>query len=153
MRLGVALAPFQEAVKHLRTMPGVKDIEARVIVAEVGVDMTRFATAWHMDLLGGLVSGAARECRQTALHAAAKGSPVAQDYVSAGGLGGGVDQGQLTSAPSPCASKLAVVPRRLSWLWPPPCSRPRPISSSAQPYQDLGGHVLTAGTRRRRLSD
>jgi transposase len=57
MRLGVALAPFQEAVEHLRTMPGVSDTVARVIVAEVGVDMTRFATAGHLISWAGLCPG------------------------------------------------------------------------------------------------
>jgi transposase len=56
-RLGVALAPFQEAVDHLRTMPGVSDTVARVIVAEVGVDMTRFATAGHLISWAGLCPG------------------------------------------------------------------------------------------------
>ena len=57
MRLGVALAPFQEAVEHLRTMPGVSDTVARVIVAEGGVDMTRFATAGHLLSWAGLCPG------------------------------------------------------------------------------------------------
>ena len=57
LRLGVALAPFQEAVEHLRTMPGVSDTVARVIVAEVGVDMTRFATAGHLISWAGLCPG------------------------------------------------------------------------------------------------
>ncbi len=56
-RLGVAVAPCQEAVEHLRTMPGVSDTVARVIVAEVGVDMTRFATAGHLISWAGLCPG------------------------------------------------------------------------------------------------
>ena len=36
------LRPFREAAKRLTTMPGVSETVARVIIAEVGVDMTRF---------------------------------------------------------------------------------------------------------------
>jgi transposase len=56
-RLGAALAPFQEAVEHLLTMPGVSHTVARGIVAEVGVDMTRFATAGHLLSWAGLCPG------------------------------------------------------------------------------------------------
>ena len=56
-RVGAALAPFQEAVEHLLTMPGVSHTVARVIVAEVGVDMTRFATAGHLISWAGLCPG------------------------------------------------------------------------------------------------
>lgn len=41
-RLGSMLRPFREAVKRLMTIPGVSDVTAHVIVAEVGLDMTRF---------------------------------------------------------------------------------------------------------------
>ena len=36
------LRPFREAADRLATMPGVSETVARVIIAEVGVDMTRF---------------------------------------------------------------------------------------------------------------
>lgn len=74
-RLGEALGPFQEAVEHLRTMPGVSDTVARVIVAEVGVDMTRFATAGHLISWAGLCPGlheSAGKRRSTRLR---KGAP------------------------------------------------------------------------------
>src|SRR6266705_3924563 len=41
-RLGDALAPFRAAADRLITMPGVSETVARVLVAEIGVDMTRF---------------------------------------------------------------------------------------------------------------
>jgi transposase len=53
-RLGHALAPFQAAVQRLITMPGVSHTVARVIVAEVGLDMTRFPTAGHLVSWAGL---------------------------------------------------------------------------------------------------
>jgi transposase len=47
-RLGEALAPFRAALDRLITMPGVSETVARVLVAEIGFDMTRFATAGHL---------------------------------------------------------------------------------------------------------
>ena len=53
-RLGDALAPFQDAVDRLLTIPAVGQTTARVIVAEIGVDMTRFPTAGHLVSWAGL---------------------------------------------------------------------------------------------------
>jgi transposase len=53
-RLDGALAPFRAAVQRLITMPGVSETVARVIVAEVGLDMARFPTAGHLVSWAGL---------------------------------------------------------------------------------------------------
>lgn len=53
-RLGEALAPFQTAVTRLITMPGISTTVARVILAEIGLDMTRFPTAGHLLSWSGL---------------------------------------------------------------------------------------------------
>jgi transposase len=53
-RLGEALAPFQAAVDRLMTIPAIGRTVARVIVAEIGVDMTRFPTAGHLVSWAGL---------------------------------------------------------------------------------------------------
>jgi len=52
--LGKALAPVQERARLLTTMPGVSDIVAEVIVAEIGVDMSRFPTPAHLVSWAGL---------------------------------------------------------------------------------------------------
>src|SRR5438094_1760782 len=44
-RLGDALAPFRAALDRLLTMPGVRETVARVIVAKLGLDTTRFPSA------------------------------------------------------------------------------------------------------------
>ena len=36
------LDPFRQAVRLLRTIPGISDLTAQVIVSEIGVDMGRF---------------------------------------------------------------------------------------------------------------
>lgn len=46
--VGLGLAPFRESADHLSTMPGLSAVSASVIVAEIGVDMSRFATPAHL---------------------------------------------------------------------------------------------------------
>jgi transposase len=48
------LGPFREAVRLLRTVPGVGDLAAQAIVAEIGIDMGRFPTAAHLVSWAGL---------------------------------------------------------------------------------------------------
>ena len=48
------LRPFREAAERLTTMPGVSETVARVIIAEVGVDMTRFPDPGHLVSWAGL---------------------------------------------------------------------------------------------------
>ncbi|HSW33946.1 MAG TPA: IS110 family transposase [Steroidobacteraceae bacterium] len=48
------MAPFRAAVAHLLTMPGVSVTVARVLVAEIGIDMSRFPTAGHLVSWAGL---------------------------------------------------------------------------------------------------
>ena len=48
------LDPFRDAVRLLRSMPGVSDLSARAIVAEIGTDMGRFPTAGHLVSWAGL---------------------------------------------------------------------------------------------------
>lgn len=46
--VGKNLAPIQHSARLLTTMPGISDITAHVVVAEIGVDMTRFPTDAHL---------------------------------------------------------------------------------------------------------
>ena len=47
-RIGDALGPFRAAVSLLTTMPGLSDTTARVLIAEIGTDMTRFPSVGHL---------------------------------------------------------------------------------------------------------
>jgi transposase len=47
-RVGETLTPFHARAQLLTTMPGVSATVARVIVSEIGVDMSRFPTAGHL---------------------------------------------------------------------------------------------------------
>jgi transposase len=52
--VGKSMAPISYAADLLKTMPGVSDIVAHVIVAEIGADMTRFPSAGHLVSWAGL---------------------------------------------------------------------------------------------------
>jgi transposase len=53
-QLTEALAPFRAAVDLLKTIPGISDTVAAVIVAEIGPDVTAFATAGQLVSWAGL---------------------------------------------------------------------------------------------------
>lgn len=49
-----AMTPFRAAVSLLTTMPGLSDTAARVVIAEIGDDMSRFPTPGHLVSWAGL---------------------------------------------------------------------------------------------------
>jgi transposase len=52
--VGKALEPIPPRAQLLTTMPGISDIAAHVVVAEIGVDMSRFPTPGHLVSWAGL---------------------------------------------------------------------------------------------------
>lgn len=69
------LAPFRDAVTILTSMPGIGQLGARVIIAEIGTDMSRFKTAGHLISWAGLCpknDESAGKRRSTAMR---KGAP------------------------------------------------------------------------------
>lgn len=48
------LEPFRPQVELLSTIPGVSDVAAQIIIAEIGLDMSRFPTARHLVSWAGL---------------------------------------------------------------------------------------------------
>ena len=64
------MEPIHQRARLLTTMPGISDVSAEVIVAEIGIDMTRFATPGHLISWAGLCprnDGSAGERRSTRL--------------------------------------------------------------------------------------
>ena len=51
------LVPFAEPLTHLDTVPGIDKRTAEVVLAEVGVDMTRFPSARHLASWAGICPG------------------------------------------------------------------------------------------------
>jgi len=56
-RVAVAAAPYAAAVARLQTIPGVDRAGAETIVAEIGVDMSRFPSAGHLASWAGICPG------------------------------------------------------------------------------------------------
>jgi transposase len=52
-----ACAPFEQAVAHLDTIPGVARATAELIVSEIGTDMSRFPSAGHLAAWAGVAPG------------------------------------------------------------------------------------------------
>ena len=51
------MVPFRAARELLTTIPGIQQRSAEIILAEIGVDMTRFATPAHLASWAGLCPG------------------------------------------------------------------------------------------------
>jgi len=51
------MAPFEDEIRRLDTIPGVAQRTAEVIIAEIGVDMGRFPTARHLASWAGMCPG------------------------------------------------------------------------------------------------
>src|SRR3954452_2775954 len=54
-RIEAALAPFRDTVERLTQGPGLSTTAAAVVMAEIGLDMSRFPTAGHLLSWAGLV--------------------------------------------------------------------------------------------------
>jgi transposase len=53
-RVGKTLTPIQESARLLTSLPGVSELTAQVMVAEIGVDMARFPSSAHLISWAGL---------------------------------------------------------------------------------------------------
>lgn len=69
------LRPFTEAVEHLDTIPGVGRRIAEIILAEIGVDMSRFPSAAHLASWAGLAPGNNESAGKRKSGKTRKGSP------------------------------------------------------------------------------
>ncbi len=146
------LDPFRQAVELLRSIPGVSDLTAQVIVSEIGTDMSRFPTAGHLVSWAGLCprnDESAGKRRSSRLRHGAPGtaSPclppadrfaMAQDDAGAVRLGRHTQEGQLPASPVPAAATPARTQeghlRRRSL----PPHRRLPHVARRHPLYDLG---------------
>jgi len=46
--VGAGLEPFRQAARLVSTMPGMSEVASEGVIAEIGIDMTRFATPAHL---------------------------------------------------------------------------------------------------------
>jgi transposase len=69
------LQPYDEAVRLLQTIPGIQASAAATIVAEIGVDMTRFPSAKHLASWAGGCPGNKQSGGKRMAETTTKGSP------------------------------------------------------------------------------
>ena len=86
---------FRDLTALLDAIPGIASLAATSILAEIGTDMSRFASDGHLVSWAGLVSGPERKRGQTQIVAAAQGCPLAQDAACPMRLGRHQEEGQL----------------------------------------------------------
>jgi transposase len=119
--VGKVLASVHESARLLSTMPGISDLTAHVIVAEIGVDMTRFASDAHL-------RSWARYCPRSdesagKRHPRAQGRPLAKTtLVSAAWAAVRVKESYLQAQSTACAHGAA--PKKPSSRSPLRCSPP-----------------------------
>jgi transposase len=117
--VGKTLAPIEECARLLTTMPGVSELTAHVLVAEIGVDMARFPTAGHVLSWATMCprnDESAGKRRSTRTRKGAK-PPWSRPP-------GPPSASVATCRPSSCASKLVAAPKKPFWRSPPRCSTP-----------------------------
>lgn len=69
------LRPFAEATSRLMTIPGIGERTAQTVIAEVGVDMSRFPSAGHLASWAGLCPGHHESAGKRTSGRTRKGSP------------------------------------------------------------------------------
>jgi transposase len=74
-RIEAALAPFRDTVERLRQGPGLSTTAAEVLIAEIGLDMSRLPTAGHLLSWAGLVPGLDESAGKRRSTRATKGAP------------------------------------------------------------------------------
>jgi transposase len=73
--LARCLAPFEQAVALAQTLPGVAETAAAAIIAEVGIDMSRFPSARHLASWAGVCPGNKQSGGKRLSGATTKGNP------------------------------------------------------------------------------
>ena len=73
---GKRIKPHQDLVRRLCTIPGVKEITAWTLIAELGTDMSQFPTAAHVASWAGCVRAIARARANDNLAIRAKGTAI-----------------------------------------------------------------------------
>ena len=62
-------AQFQEEIERLDTIPGIATTAATAIIAEIGIDMSKFPTAEHFCSWAGLSPGSNESAGKKKVHA------------------------------------------------------------------------------------
>jgi len=131
-RIEAVLAPFRDAAERLMSLPGISDVAAQVILAEIGTDMSSFPTVRPSAVVGRADAAARRECGQAPFDAAEKARRGLNPCSCSAPLR---RHGPRTpiSRPSSCASKHDADQKRLPSRSPHRSSPPSTICCATVP--------------------
>ena len=143
------LRPFREAADRLATMPGVSETVARVIIAEIGVDMAQFPTAGHLVSWAGLcprLDESAGKRRSTRIRYANPWlkTTLVQAAWAATRRNGSYLQSQFRRLRGRCGPKKAIVAVAASML-----TAVYFMLRDEHDYHDLGGRYLANRDKKR----
>ena len=129
--------PFDKAIESLMTVPGVSRRTAEIVLAEIGTDMARFASARRLASWAGLCPGNHESAGRSKGGATRKGSPwlraaLARSAMAAGRTRThlGAQYRRLAARRGLMRAKIAVAHSLLVII--------RAILISGQPFRDLG---------------
>lgn len=141
------LRPFRERVEQLVTIPGVSDTVAQVLIAEIGVDMTRFPTAGHLVSWAGLCPRMDESAGKRRSNRVRKGAPWLKTTLVMAGWGASCARdtylrAQFQRLKTRRGAKKAVVAVAASIL-----TAAYYILRDHVPYQDLGADYFDRRNR------
>jgi transposase len=97
VRIATVIEPYRCAVELLVTIPGIERRTAEVVIAEIGVDMTRFPTSRHLASWAGLCPGNNESAGKRKHGRTTKGSPWLRTALVEAALAATRPSGQLRS--------------------------------------------------------
>jgi transposase len=148
---GKLLAPIQERAALLTTMPGVSNVVAQVIVAEIGVDMSRFPSAANLVSWAALCprnDESAGKRRSTRVRKS--GTWLKPPWSPPPGPPS--TKRTATSKPNSSGSNRGAAPRRPSSPLPHPCSLPATTCSATLPATETSALPTSIAATARRPS-
>lgn len=148
--IAAALESFRGAVARLVTIPGISTTAAAIVVAEIGTDMTRFATAGHLRSWAGLCPRLDESAGKHGSRRIRQGAPwlkpiLVQSAWAAVRVPNSYSRALYHRLSRRCGKKPAIVAVAAALL-----TAIYSMLRTDQPYRDLGAHHLTAADRRRK---
>jgi transposase len=130
--------PFRAAIEQLTAIPGISPLAAQVLVAEIGIDMSRFETAGHLISWAGLCPKNDESAGKRRSNRMKKGAPwlkttLVQSAWAASRTKGSYFQAQYHRLRSRRGSKKAVCAVAASLL-----TTAYHMLKNGSPYRDLG---------------
>lgn len=137
------VSPFQVAVDLLTTIPGVSDLTAQIVIAEIGCDMSRFPTPGHLAAWAGVAPASyesagkrrpagtrhgTRHLRTTLIEAARAAARTKDTFFAA-------RYQRITRRRGPNKATVAIAHSMLVAI--------HHILTTGEPYHDLGGDFYT----------